>query len=192
MTREHSSVSKVIGDAGKAGRLKPRRSPMAFRALAVLLLMLGSGCASLGLALIPPRFALASGERSEIRLLGPSLERPLGGASVRLYARVENPNPIGITLTRLVGTLQIEGFDAADADLPLGLPLGANQASVVPIDISFGFQQIPALAEVLSRAVSAGNVAYSLRGRVTVDAGSLGQPTFGPTTFLQGNIDVRR
>jgi hypothetical protein len=151
-----------------------------------------AGCATLGLTVLAPRFEASGEQASEFRLLGPSLQRPLGGVSVRLYARVENPNPVGITLSRLVGTLQLEGFDAADADLPLGLPLEANQVSVVPIDIAVSFTNLPELADVVSRAVTAGRMDYALRGRVTVDAGSFGQPTFGPMTLLEGTVNASR
>jgi hypothetical protein len=68
----------------------------AFRA-AVLASLFLSGCASLGAlarAVQPPRFQVASRFEPELRLLGPSLQRPLGGAAVRLYADVSNPNPI--------------------------------------------------------------------------------------------------
>jgi hypothetical protein len=164
-----------------------------------LLLILGiasalliSGCATLGLGIQAPRFAMAAEQPSELRLLGPSLQRPLGGASIRIYARVENPNPVGITLTRLFGTLQLEGFDAADADFPLGLPLAAGQESVIPLDLAVSFANLPGLADVVGRAVTEGQVAYTLRGTASVDAGAFGQPTFGPMLLLQGSIDARR
>jgi len=160
--------------------------------LSTFILIVFAGCATFGLGIRAPLFELADEQPSEFRVLGPSLQRPLGGASVRLFARVENPNPFGITLTRLMGTLQLEGFDAADADLPLGLSLGAHQAGVVPIDIALSFSSLPGLADALGRAANQGGVDYSLRGTVTVDAGSIGQPTFGPMTFLEGSIDVLR
>lgn len=158
-------------------------------ALALLL----AGCASLGgIGILPPTFELDGQQTSELRLLGPSLQRPLGGASVRLYARVENPNPVGITLTRLAGTLRLEGTDAADADFPLGLPLTAGGSAIVPLDIAVSFSNLPGLADVLGRAVTRGNVAYSLDGTVGVDAGLLGQPTFGPMTLLDGSLQAFR
>lgn len=152
-----------------------------------------SGCASLGgLGVVPPRISIDGQQTAELRLLGPSVQRPLGGASLRLYARVENPNPVGITLTRLAGTLQLQGFDAADADFPLGVPLAAAGSAVVPLDIAISFANLPGLADVLSRALTGGEVDYTLQGTASVDAGMLGQPSFGPMTLLSGSVRPSR
>lgn len=162
-------------------------------AASLCLLLVVSGCASLGgLGIVAPRISIDQQQNAELRLLGPSLQRPLGGASLRLYARVENPNPIGITLTRLAGTLQLEGFDAADADFPLGVPLTATGSAVVPLDIAISFANLPGLADVLTRAVTGGEVDYRLQGTTTVDAGMLGQPSFGPMTLLAGSVRPTR
>ena len=163
-------------------------------ALVVGWLIVLQGCASLGaLALVrPPRFRSDPDRPAELRLLGPSLSRPLGGASVRLWARVENPNPFGLTLSTVAGRLFLEGTPAADVDLPLGLPLLPGQEDSVPIDLSLSFEDVPRLGEVLARAALGSEVGYRLEGTVGVDAGSLGQPTFGPLTLLQGDVRVRR
>lgn len=158
----------------------------------VLLPLLASGCATLGLGIQAPRFSMAAQEPSEFRLLGPSLDRPLGGAAVRLYARVENPNPVGITLSGLTGTLSLEGFEAADADFPLGLPLQANESAIVPLDINVSFSSLPRVAEVVSQAVTRGSVSYSLDGIATVDAGMLGPARFGPMRIVSGALSTRR
>jgi hypothetical protein len=155
-------------------------------------LLVSSGCATVGLGIVPPQFAVAEEQPSELRILAPSVQRPLGGASLRIYTRVENPNPVGITLTSLAGTLRLEGFDAADADFPLGLPLAAGEQSIVPLDIAISFANLPGLADVLGRAVGAGEVGYSLHGTASVDAGLLGQPVFGPMTLVQGTVQARR
>jgi hypothetical protein len=162
-------------------------------ALAVCGLLLISGCATFaGLGIQAPRFQVADDQPSQLRLLGPSAQRPLGGASVRLFARVENPNPLGITLAALAGTLNLEGFEAAEASFPLGLPLAAGESVVVPLDIAISFANLPGLADVLGRAVTGGPIGYSFRGTVSVDAGALGQPTFGPMTLLQGSVQPLR
>lgn len=163
------------------------------RIFVLALVPLLSQCASLGsLGIQPPRFDISNSQAPELRLLGPSLQRPVGGATLRLYAQVENPNPIGITLSRVNGTVQLEGFDAADADFPLGLPLNAGATTVVPLEISVNFANLPGLADVIGRAVTGREVAYSLRGTVGVDAGVLGQPTFGPMSLLEGSVRVQR
>ena len=57
-----------------------------------------SGCATLGgLSQIiqPPRFAQADGQPAELRILGPSRTMPVGGAGVRIWLKVTNPNAFG-------------------------------------------------------------------------------------------------
>jgi hypothetical protein len=150
-----------------------------------------SGCAALGElrgVVQAPRFDQEPGREAEIRLLGPSRSLPAGGAGVRLWTRVSNPNPFGLTLGTLRGTLHLEDSRAADVDFPLGLPLRAGEESTVPIDLSISFADIPGLANALQRAVSREPLAYHLEGTIGVDAGQLGQPTFGPTTLLRGEL----
>lgn len=163
------------------------------RACLALLAVLLSGCATLGgLSLLAPRFDVASERQAELRLVGPSLQRPLGGAEVRLWARVSNPNPIPLTLAALQGALSLSGTEAAEVDFPLGVPLPASRDTVIPLDIGISFANLPALANILPQAVSRGAVDYQLHGSFAVDAGVLGQPRFGPLTLLQGEIQTRR
>ena len=54
----------------------------------------------------------------------------LGGASVRIWAHITNPNPFGIRLSTLDGDLYLEGVRAANASFPLGLTLNARGDSV--------------------------------------------------------------
>ena len=166
--------------------------------IAVFVLMLGAsqaGCAALeGLRglIQPPQFSEVEGQPSEIRLLGPGQGAgPLGGAAIRLYTRVRNPNPFGLTLSTLAGELFLEGGRAAQADFPLGLPLTAGGDAVVPLDLRVSFADIPGLADAIRRAVSGQPLDYRLDGTVGVDAGQLGTPTFGPMTLLTGEISTR-
>lgn len=165
------------------------------RVLAALFTMMLSGCASLGglgQMLQAPRFEVASGRQAELRLIGPSLQRPLGGAEVRLWARISNPNPFRLTVSSLQGALSLSGTEAADVDFPLGVPLPAAQDTVIPLSIAVSFANLPALAEILPRAMGRGTVDYRLHGSFSVDAGVLGQPRFGPLTLLAGEIQTRR
>jgi late embryogenesis abundant protein len=151
-------------------------------------------CASLG-ALVgvrPPRFETADERPAEFRLIGPSMDRPFGGASLRVWARVENPNPFSLTLSTLRGRLILEDVEAADVDLPLGLPLISGEAQVIPLNISVGFENVPRLAGVLADAGVGSPLGYRLEGTIGVDAGRLGRPTFGPLTLLEGDVRVRR
>lgn len=152
-----------------------------------------SGCATLAqLGIQAPQFMVDNTQQAQLRLLGPSFGHPQGGAAIRLYARVRNPNPIGITLSRVAGGLALEGQNAAQVDFPLGVPLQGNTETVVPLDISVNFNDIPGLANVLLRAATGQSIRYALRGTVGVDAGVLGQPTFGPMNLLEGSARIGR
>lgn len=160
--------------------------------LLALLTVIASACATLeqlrGLVQAP-KFEQEPGRQAEIRVLGPSLSLPAGGAGVRLWTRVTNPNPFSLTLGTLRGTLHLEDSRAADVDFPLGLPLRAGSEATIPIDLSISFADLPGLANVVRRAASRQPLAYRLEGTVGVDAGQLGQPTFGPMTLLRGNFE---
>ncbi len=154
-------------------------------------LALGS-CATLGEIVRAPIFELAQSQESTLRLLGPSIARPLGGAELQVWARVENPNPVGFTLTRLAGTVLLADRPAADVDLPLGLPLQAQQDTVIPLALTLSFADLPDLADRIRDALSTGSIDYALRGTLAVDAGALGEPSFGPETWLSGDVRVFR
>ena len=151
-----------------------------------------TACASLGQFIQPPKFSQADNQNASLRLLGPGAGHPLGGLGVRLYARVENPNPFGLTLTRLAGNLFIDNQRTANVDLPLGLPMRAAQDTVLPIDISVSFADIPNIVNTLKAALNRNSVGYRLDGTFGVDAGPLGQPSFGPQTLLNGDVRVLR
>ena len=153
-----------------------------------------SACAALGLGnvLQAPRFSVAAGRSAELRLVGPSVQSPLGGAGIRLWARVQNPNPFGLALSALEGSLALEGTHAANVNFPLGVPLLASQDTVIPLDLTIRFSDLPGLTNLASRLLTQSSVNYQLDGTVTVDAGILGQPKFGPSTLLNGNLVIRR
>jgi hypothetical protein len=157
--------------------------------------LVAGGCASLGglAGLVrAPRFQRDDQRPAELRLFGRTSTGGLGSAGVRLWARVYNPNPFGLTLSTLRGSLFLEGTRSANVDLPLGLPLVAQEEQVVPIDVSIDFSEIPGLIGVIGRAASGSAVAYRLDGTIGVDAGALGTPTFGPMTLLHGDARVSR
>jgi hypothetical protein len=167
--------------------------PLRLSCLAVVI-MSTVACASLGSLeglrafVQAPRFAQADGRQSEIRLSGPGIGSRGGGATVRLWTRVTNPNAFGLTLGTLRGTLHLEGSRAATVDFPLGLPLRAGGEEEVPIDIIVSFQDIPGLSQAISRAVSREPIEYELEGTIGVSAGALGEPVFGPMTILRGEL----
>lgn len=160
-------------------------------AVAAAALLLGS-CATLNQLVQPPQFSTSTGRDSEIRLLGPSTSRPLGGAALRIWARVQNPNAFGLTLSALQGSVFLEDERAGDVSFPLGLPLGAAADTIIPLDISISFSDLPGLADVAQRIFLRNSVAYRVDGTVTVDAAPFGQPSFGPSTWLRGETRVIR
>jgi hypothetical protein len=154
--------------------------------------VLANACASLGsLATFvqAPRFEEASNRRAEVRVLPPSAGSPLGGASLRLWTKVTNPNPFGFTLSTLSGTLYLDEARAAATEFPLGLPLAAGGESVIPIDLAISFADLPQLADVIRRTVSREPIPYHFEGTVGVQAGRFGTPTFGPMTLFRGTVD---
>jgi hypothetical protein len=160
-------------------------------ALTLTAAILAWGCATLGQlgAIVqPPRFAEAANQPAELRLVPPSAGHGLGGAAVRLWTKVSNPNPFGFTLGSLNGTLFLEDARAATADFPLGLPLAAGGEAVIPIDLSIDFADLPQLADVVRRAIGRQPMGYRLEGTIGVNAGRLGTPVFGPMTLLTGSL----
>jgi hypothetical protein len=159
---------------------------------------LGWACASLGSLgtlgglVQPPRFTEAEDQPAEIRLVGPSAERPIGGAVVRIWTRVSNPNAFGFRLATLRTTLLLDGSRAATGDFPLGLPLGPREETVVPLDLSLSFSDLAGLSRIVRSAADGQAVPYQLDGTIGIDAGRLGQPTFGPTLLFRGEFNARR
>ena len=164
----------------------------------VAMAALGSACASLGSLgslgglVQPPRFTEAEDQPAEIRLVGPSADRPIGGAVVRIWTRVSNPNAFGFRLATLRTTLLLDGSRAATGDFPLGLPLGAREETVVPLDLSISFSDLAGLSRIVRSAADGQAVPYQLDGTIGIDAGRLGQPTFGPTLLFRGDLSARR
>jgi late embryogenesis abundant protein len=143
---------------------------------------------SLGSVIQPVRFEAADDRGTEIRLVGPRAGQPLGGAAVRIWTRVRNPNPFGLTLSTLRATLMLEDTRAADGEFPLGLPLRAGEDSVVPLDLSISFSDVPALASMLKRSSVAQPMRYHVDGSFGVEVGRFGSPTFGPMTLFSGEM----
>lgn len=155
-------------------------------------LALVGACATLSQIVQPLSFSAAPGQQAQIRLVGPSVQQPLGGIGVRLWAQVQNPNPLGVNLTHITGNLFLANTQAGTVDLPLGLALQANGQTVFPVDVSISFANIPGLVGVLGQAAGGSAVPYRLDGRFSVAAGALGSFDFGPSTLLTGNATVFR
>ncbi len=162
------------------------------RAIRAVGLALATGCALLQTAgVVPLRFSTPPDRDAELRLLAPGRDRPVGGAAIRLWARVENPNSFGLRLSRVAGDLRIEDAEPIGVDFPLGLPLSARQDTVIPLDVSLSFDALPRLASLARTVITGRPLAYQVMGSFTVDAGRLGSPSFGPLELLAGEIRLR-
>ena len=160
--------------------------------IATLAVATTMGCAALeSLGIRPLRFESADERGTELRLLDPSADRPLGGAALRIWAYVENPNGFGLRLTEVAGDLSIAEAGVLDVEFPLGLPLVAFQDTVIPLDVSIGFDDLPALGRIARAAIGGKRLDYRLDGTFAVEAGAYGEPRFGPWTLLEGEIRVR-
>src|SRR5262245_41148226 len=109
------------------------------------------GLGSLQQIIRPPRFEQAAGQPAELRLLGPSARSPLGGAGVRIWLQVTNPNPFGFTLSTIDADLMLEGNQAATGNFPLGLHLTAGQETVGQLDLSVRLGGVTALRRSVGR-----------------------------------------
>src|SRR5688572_1778230 len=109
-------------------------------ALAIVALTAGcAGLTQLAQLVQAPHVKQADDRPAEIRFMTPSRTMPAGGAGVRVWLAVTNPNPFGFTLSTITATLSLEGSHAATGDFPLGLPLNARQETIVPLDLSISF-----------------------------------------------------
>lgn len=169
-------------------------TPRTIRALTFLTAAVFSvgSCATLSQIVQPPQFSAAAGRDSQLQLLGPSSSRPLGGATLRIWTRVHNPNAFGLTLAALRGNVFLENTRAGEINFPLGLPLTATGDTIIPLDINISFSDLPGLVDVAQRIVSRNMVEYRLDGTLTVDAAPFGQPVFGPSTWISGESRVIR
>ncbi|MDH3733481.1 MAG: LEA type 2 family protein [Gemmatimonadota bacterium] len=158
----------------------------------VVLALTACSTFTIPLDVAPPQITGVDGRSSELRILSPSTDRPVGGAAVRLWSRIENPNAFGLSITTIAGDLFLGDGGALRVDFPLGLPLAAQSDTVVPLDVSVGFEDLPALGTSLVAAALEGALEYRLEATIGVDAGMLGQPTFGPLTALSGTLRVSR
>jgi hypothetical protein len=161
-------------------------------AAAVAVSLLAGGCATLGTLVQPPEFSVADGRETELRMLGPSTGRPLGGATLRIWTRVQNPNSFGLTLAALAGNIFLENSQAGEVAFPLGLPLLAGADTIIPLDINISFADVPGLVDAAQRILLQNRVAFRLDGTLTVDAAPFGQPSFGPRTWVRGDSRVIR
>lgn len=169
------------------------RGRKAIASIVVLAAVATAGCATLGslLNVVSPRFELVP-EREAVLTLDPiSILTDNPFVVVRVWTRVTNPNNFGLVISKLTGDVFLEGREMAEVNLPLGLPLPAARDTVIPLEIRFGIPSLSSLGALGSALYARRPVTYRLDGTIGVDAGALGEPTFGPRTWLQGQLDVK-
>ena len=57
---------------------------------------------------------------------------------------------------------------------------------------SISFSDLAGLSRIVRSAADGQAVPYQLDGTIGIDAGRLGQPTFGPTLLFRGELSTRR
>lgn len=156
--------------------------------------LLMGGCAALdGLAGLvqPPRFTEARDQPAEVTLQPPAAGRPFGGAVVRLWTEVTNPNAFGLTLGTLDGTLFLEGHRARPLRSRSGSPLAQGSSRLCLWSCRLA-SRICRGSRMSPGAPRGGNrCPIGLEGTIGVDAGRLGTPVFGPMTLLRGELRGR-
>jgi LEA14-like dessication related protein len=114
----------------------------------------------LHLGLLSALFALLAG-CAELRALA-GVERPrlvyvswapealdLDGVTIALHFRIENPNPVGVTLARLSWALDVEQRRTLSGALPGGLEVRGNGASPLVLPVRLVWSAVPGIAELL-------------------------------------------
>lgn len=163
----------------------------AFLLLAVAALTLGA-C-----AVVTPERAVRNlefefvAEGSGLRRLDlPGIGGGSPSATVRIRTRVSNPNPLALRLTGLEFDLYVNANRAASGSFAGGVDLPARGQTVLDLDVTVGLAEATRLVSDLAAAARGQRTAYRLDGTVSVDAGPLGRPSFGPLTIVTGTVSA--
>ena len=92
---------------------------------------------------------------------------------------------------QLACSFVVDADGGVGVDFPLGVPLVANGDTIVPLDVTLGFDALPLLGRTLIAAALEGTLPYRLDATIGVDAGMLGAPVFGSLTLLSGSLTIR-
>jgi hypothetical protein len=156
------------------------------RIVSALLALTAAGCAAMagGRNVVhAPRVRSAADRQAELSL---SPGGTPSAATLRLFARIHNPNHGKLNLNEIKGSLFLAGQPAADVDAPLDLELKGREETVVPIDVKVPLDKDPSLARTLAPGAV---VAYRVDGTMGVETRQ-GEPVFGPLTLLEGEARV--
>jgi LEA14-like dessication related protein len=96
----------------------------------------------------------------------------MSGVDLTFDVKVDNPNPVGISLSALDYDLKLFGSTFLQGDQPMGMKLAANGSSQVQVPVRLGFQQLLNSFQQLKGAKA---VAYQLDLGMGFDVPLLGQ-----------------
>ena len=124
---------------------------------------------------------------------GPAGTFRWAGRRCGCYARVFNPIPFGVDVVDPHRRSLPGGQPRRRGRLPAGPePRWPTTRPRSPSTSRWGSRMSAAGPGGGAGAVGIAASAYRLDGRIGVDAGPLGRPTFGPMTILEGDVSVRR
>jgi LEA14-like dessication related protein len=129
--------------------------------LALLLPLLGSGCAGLqDLARQPFRAPTLAFRSATLEALD------LEGATVGFRYDLENPNAVGVDLARAAWRVEVEGTRVAAGDLPAGLSVPARGKVPFSFPVRVRFRDVPGVVSLLGSGER--DVGYRLSGALGV------------------------
>ena len=117
--------------------------------------------------------SLIAVERPEVRVEGAELTAlSFSGAEVTVELAINNPNPIGISMSGLSYELLIEGNRFLDGDISEAIQIDAMDSSSLKVPVAFGFRDLVDTVQSLGDAEDA---AYEVNLTLRFDLPVLGQ-----------------
>jgi LEA14-like dessication related protein len=143
------------------------RSFQKFSSVLLLLVVLLAGCVPGAQLFAPPTFSLVVGDSGVVRLDPPGIGS--GDVTLRLALDVHNPNPIGVRLAGVDGTLFLNGRRVADTAARNGIDLPASGRGRLTLDTTIPLTGATALIADLASMVSGAPTELRLDAAVAVN-----------------------
>lgn len=134
------------------------------RSAPLLLLLVLTGCASLD-DLIATRQPTAEVERLRLEALD------FSGATLVAEIRIDNPNPVGVSLASLDWELEVEDQVVLSGTQPAGLQIAASASQTIEVPVAFTFRE---LRETVERVGGAVELSVGLAVTAGIDVPVLG------------------
>jgi len=109
-------------------------------------------------------------------------------ATLRIRTRASNPNPVGVRLAGLDFDLYVNGTRAGSGSFTGGVDLPPRGQTVLDLEVTTSLEEGGRLVADLAEAARGQRTAYRLVGTVSLAAGRLGNPRFGPLTIVSGTL----